>query len=67
MATYQEIYNALQAALSAGFRQQIALVGATESAYELLEVNEDLTDEQILGLRVLLAQAETQLGRYFGM
>ena len=67
MATYQEIYNSLQMALSAGFRQQIELVRATEAAYELIEESEDLTDEQMLGLRVLLAQAETQLGRYFGM
>lgn len=67
MTTYQEIYDRLSEALAAGFRRQIDLVSATEAAYEALEENEELTDEQMLGLRVLLAQAETQLGRYFGM
>ncbi len=66
-ASYDEVYDGLKQALASGYKRQIALVGATEAAYELLEIAEDLTDDQVVGLRVLLSQAETQLGRYFGM
>ncbi len=66
-ASYDEVYEGLKQALAAGYKRQIALVAATEAAYELLEIAADLTDAQALSLRVLLSQAETQLGRYFGM
>ncbi|MBU6430295.1 MAG: hypothetical protein KGR26_14870, partial [Cyanobacteria bacterium REEB65] len=59
---FQTVYEGLAAALAAGYRRQIDLVAATEAAYELLEQDDQLTDDQVLGLRVLLAQAETQLG-----
>ncbi|MBM3275636.1 MAG: hypothetical protein FJZ00_10815 [Candidatus Sericytochromatia bacterium] len=65
---YEDVRAALEAALRSGYREQIALVDATEAAYALLDEGDDeLGEAEILTLRVLLAQAETQLGRYFGM
>jgi hypothetical protein len=65
---FDEVRSALEAALRSGHREQIALVGATEAAYALLDEGDDeLGEAEALTLRILLAQAETQLGRYFGM
>ncbi|MBM3266300.1 MAG: hypothetical protein FJZ01_01515 [Candidatus Sericytochromatia bacterium] len=68
MVNFEEVRKALEEALRAGYREQIDLVGAVDATYEFLEAcAEDLSDDQVLTLRVMLAQAETQLGRYFGM
>ncbi len=65
---YEDVRMALEAALRAGHREQIELVGAVDATYEFLEAGGDeLSDDQVVTLRILLAQAETQLGRYFGM
>jgi hypothetical protein len=65
---YGEVYAILAEALRTGYRQQIELVQAVESSYSFLEEQEeDLNSEQVLSLRMLLSQAETLLGRYFGM
>lgn len=67
-STYEEIVRDLEEALRLGHRRQVELVGSAERAYAYLEeAGQDLSDEQVLTLRVLLAQAETRIGRYFGM
>lgn len=68
MNTYDEVVRDLEEALRMGHRRQVDLIGAAERAYAFLEsAGDELADEQVLGLRMLLAQAETQIGRYFGM
>ena len=68
MSTYDEVLSGLEEALRLGHRRQVELVGATERAYAFLEDSAaDLTDQETLALRMALAQAETQIGRYFGM
>lgn len=66
MSFYETTYQALAEAIRLGPHQQIALVQAVDQAYAALE-DEGLTDEQVLGLRVLIAHAEGLIGRYFGM
>lgn len=66
MIAYQHTYHALAEAIRQGPQRQIALVKAVDEAYALMHA-EDLTDEQVLGLKVLIAHAETMIGRYFGM
>lgn len=64
----EQMYDALAEAIRRGPHEQQELVRVTEGAYAFLEEREaDLRDDQILGLRILLAQAETLIGRYFGM
>ncbi len=68
MSTYDEVLRDLEAALRLGYREQMALVGSAERAYAFLEEQgETLGDQEVLSIRMLLAQAETQIGRYFGM
>jgi hypothetical protein len=65
---FAPIREALETALRAGWREQISLVRAVEEAYAFLDAaQDDLGDAEVMTLRILLAQAETQMGRYFGM
>lgn len=66
--SYQAIYDRLMSALKKGPYEQIALVQTMEEVYAFLEESDPLlSDEQILSLRILLKQGETQVGRYYGM
>lgn len=66
--SYQDMYEALLEAIQQGPHRQQELVRATEEAYAYLEeLGAELEGEQVLGIRILLAQAETLIGRYFGM
>lgn len=68
LSTYEQVLQNLEEALRQGHRQQVDLVGAMERTYAFLEENgHELDDQQVLSLRMLLAHAETQIGRYFGM
>lgn len=64
--SFETAYANLQEAIRLGPHQQIALVQAVDEAYALLEAKE-LSDEQVLSLRVLISHAEGLIGRYFGM
>ena len=65
---YQTVYGALLDALKVSHDEQLALLAATDAAYAFLEAETPvLSDSQYLGLKVLLGEAETRLGRYFGM
>lgn len=63
---FEIIHNTLKDAIRLGPHQQIALVAAVDAAYALMEA-EELTDEQLVSLKVLIAHAEGLIGRYFGM
>jgi hypothetical protein len=63
---FETIHTTLKEAIRLGPHQQIALVHAVDEAYALLEA-EELTDEQVVSLKVLIAHAEGLIGRYFGM
>lgn len=66
--TSEMMYQALNDAIRNGPHEQQELVRITEEAYAFLEeTGEGLEGEAVLGLRILLAQAETLIGRYFGM
>lgn len=66
--TYREMYDALLEAINQGPHEQQQLVQRTDEAFAYLEAHDErLSAEEVLGLRVLLAQAETLIGRYFGM
>lgn len=68
MSAYTETYQRLLQAIQQGYHQQIDLVATMEEAYAFLEEDEAfLSDEEVLSLRILLKQAETMAGRYFGM
>lgn len=67
MDDFDGIYDELREALLVGHERQIALVAVAERAYEYLEANPDLGDDQVVGLRMLLSEAENRMGRYFGM
>lgn len=64
--SFATVYASLQEAIRLGPHQQIALVQAVDEAYALMDA-EELSDEQVLSLRVLIAHAEGLIGRYFGM
>ena len=65
---FQRMYEKLLGALEVSHAEQQALLQATDEAYVFLdEANESLTDEQYLAIKVVLGEAETRLGRYFGM
>lgn len=64
--TFEAVYAGLNEAIRQGPHRQIELLKAVDEAYALLEV-EELTDEQVLSLRLLLSHAEGLIGRYFGM
>lgn len=63
------VYETLRKALEdAPYAAQLDLVRITDDTYAFLEAhNESLSDEEYLGLRLLLSQAEGLLTRYFGM
>lgn len=66
--THHELYAVLLEAIRQGPVEQQELVRITDEAYAFLEAQEDiLGEEEILGLRVLIAQAESLIIRYFGM
>lgn len=66
--SYQAVYERLLLAINQGYHEQQKLVEVTDSTFAYLNEYEDtMAEEEILGLRVLLAQAETLIGRYFGM
>lgn len=66
--TYPEIYAELLDAINQGPHEQQRLVQMTDTAYAFLEeLDQDLEHDQVLGLRVLIAQAESLIVRYFGM
>jgi len=64
--TFEVVYASLKEAIRLGPHQQIALVQAVDEAYALMEA-EELSDEQLLSLRVVISHAEGLIGRYFGM
>lgn len=66
MIAFTQTYQTLNDAIRLGPHRQIDLVKAVDEAYALMEA-EDLTDEQVLSLKVLIAHAENLIGRYFGM
>lgn len=66
--SYQTVYDRLLLAINQGYHEQQKLVEVTDSTFAYLnEYEETMPEDQIMGLRVLLAQAETLIGRYFGM
>lgn len=66
--TYQQQYDCLLEAIRRGPVEQQELVRMTDMAYAFLdEFEEGVTEEEVLGLRVLIAHAESLLIRYFGM
>ena len=67
-AEFKQMYDKLLGALEVSHAEQQALLQATDEAYAFLDAaNESLTDEQYLAIKVMLGEAETRLGRYFGM
>lgn len=66
--SHQAVYDRLLLAIEQGFHEQQKLVQITDETFAYIAEYEDtLPEEDILGLRILLAQAETMIGRYFGM
>ncbi|MNY38971.1 hypothetical protein D3C86_1736310 [compost metagenome] len=66
--TPREMYDALLDAIEQGPFEQQQLVQRTDEAFAFIEAHDErMSAEDVLGLRVLLAQAETLIGRYFGM
>lgn len=66
--SYHDLYAAMLEAIRQGPVEQQQLVRITDEAYAFLESREDTLGEgEILGLRVLIAQAESLIIRYFGM
>lgn len=66
--TPREMYDALLEAIEQGHYEQQQLVQRTDEAFAYIEAHDERMEaEDVLGLRVLLAQAETLIGRYFGM
>ncbi len=66
--SYQNVYDRLLQAINQGYHEQQKLVEVTDSTFAYLtEYEETMAEDQILSLRILLAEAETQIGRYFGM
>lgn len=67
-SAYAAVRSALAAAIQSGPRAQAELVRITDETFLFMEHQQDvLQDEQLLELRILLAQAQTMIGRYFGM
>jgi hypothetical protein len=67
-SNYTQTYDHLLLALHHAPGAQLELLAATDAAFAFMnEADESLSDEEVLGLRVLLGQAQTILGRYFGM
>lgn len=65
---YARIYERLRLAIEEAPTAQLALREATDVAYAFMEeAGEDLSDEEYLGIRMLLSHAEGLLTRYFGM
>ena len=65
---YQRIYTDLANALKEGYHEQLALLRTTDATFAFIEEFEpQLSDDELLGLKVLLGQAEAILTRYFGM
>ncbi|HEY9856747.1 MAG TPA: hypothetical protein V6D05_13470 [Stenomitos sp.] len=66
--SYQAVYDRLLLAINQGPHEQQKLVEVTDSTFAYLNEYEDtMPEDEILGLRILLAQAQTLIGRYFGM
>lgn len=66
--SYQDVYDQLLQAIEEGYHEQQRLVQVTDSAFAYISEYEDtMPEDEVLGLRILLAQAETLIGRYFGM
>lgn len=66
--SYQDVYDRLLQAIEQGHHEQQMLVQVTDSTFAYISEYEDtMPEDQVLGLRILLAQAETLIGRYFGM
>lgn len=66
--SYQAVYERLLLAINQGYHEQQRLVEVTDQTFAYLsEYEETMQEDEVLGLRVLLAQAETLIGRYFGM
>jgi hypothetical protein len=65
--TFDEVVAELTEAIRVGYREQQELVRVTDLAFDYLaEHDATLANEQVMELRILLAQAETMIGRYFG-
>lgn len=65
--SYRGQLAALKQAIAVAPGEQLALVQATDEAFEFLEVRgAQFTDEEVLELKLLLAHAQTLIGRYFG-
>ena len=65
---YQAVYDKICGALRDAPYAQRELLGATDETYAYLEERgEALTDDQYLGLKLVLSQCEAVLTRYFGM
>lgn len=65
--SYQTMYDGLLEAIRTGYHEQQRLVQVTDATFAYLNEEEDrLSEDEVLGLRILLAQAETLIGRYFG-
>jgi len=65
--SYQEVYEGLVAALQETHYDQIALLQAAQRAYELLDASgHSLSEDEYLGLRMILSQAEREISFYFG-
>ena len=65
---FPTIYQTLLKALQNAPYEQLELLATVDATYAFLdEAGEDLSDEDWLSAKVLLGEAETILGRYFGM
>ncbi|MFN3429455.1 MAG: hypothetical protein ACK46X_05850 [Candidatus Sericytochromatia bacterium] len=65
---FPQVYQTLLKALQNAPYEQLELLATTDATYAYLsEVGEELSDEDFLSARILLGEAETILGRYFGM
>lgn len=68
VADFEAALARLTAALRDAPHAQIALLEATDRLYAALEEGDEwLSDDQVLSGRLLIAQAEAILTRYFGM
>jgi hypothetical protein len=65
---FPAIYQALLKALQNAPYEQLELLQQTDITYAFIEeAGDDLSDEDLLSAKILLGEAETILGRYFGM
>lgn len=65
---FPTVYQTLLEALQKAPYEQLELLAVVDATYAFLEESgEALSDEDWVSAKVLLGQAETILGRYFGM